>query len=101
MPTRTHLAALERRHQALEQQIDGEQVHDTCDDPQSAELERRKSPVNDEGARLRECVVARPSRPRLSAAERNKALVKTAKLKRNSWYEGARRSISIVKAKTP
>jgi hypothetical protein len=101
MTIRKHLAALGRRHHALEQQISEEQMHASCDDLSVAELERCRLLVTDEIARLQQGAIARPSRPALSATERNKALMKTAKLKRNSWYEGAKRSISIVKGKTP
>jgi hypothetical protein len=101
MSVRTDLAALERRHLALEQQIDGEHMHAARDDLKVVELERSKLLVTDEIARLQQGVIARPSRPRLSATERNKALIKMAKLKQNSWYEGAKRSVSIIKAKTP
>ncbi len=98
MSIRTHLATLERRHQALEQQICGEQTHASRDEMKVAELKRCKLLVTDEIARRQQRVVPRP---RLSATERNKTLMKTAKLSRNSWYEGVKRSISIVKGKAP
>jgi hypothetical protein len=101
MTVRTHLAALGRRHQALDLQISGEQMHASSDDLKLAELKRCRVLVTDEIAHLQKRVIARPLPPRLSATERNKALMKTANLKRNSWYEGAKRSISIVKEKTP
>jgi hypothetical protein len=54
MSIQTHLAELERRHQALEQEISEAQMHPSCDDLKIAELKRRKLQVKDEIARLRQ-----------------------------------------------
>jgi hypothetical protein len=59
MSIQTHLAALETRHQALEQQIYGEQMHPSFDDLKIAELKRRKFLVKDEFAYLQQGVSAR------------------------------------------
>ena len=48
----THLAELERRHHALEQEIYEAQMYPSCDDLKIAELKRRKLLVKDEIARL-------------------------------------------------
>ena len=52
MSIQTHLAELERRHQALEQEIYEAQTHPATDDLKIAELKRRKLLVKDEIARL-------------------------------------------------
>jgi hypothetical protein len=52
----SHLAELEKRHQALEDEISEAQMHPSCDDLQIAELKRRKLQVKDEIARLRQDV---------------------------------------------
>jgi hypothetical protein len=53
-----HLAELEKRHRALEQEIDDALGHPATDDLKIAELKRRKLQVKDEIARLRqECSV--------------------------------------------
>jgi hypothetical protein len=52
MSIQTHRAELERRHQALEQEIYESQKHPSCDDLKIAELKRRKLLVKDEIARL-------------------------------------------------
>jgi hypothetical protein len=52
MSIQTHLAELERRHQALEQEILEAQMHLSCDDLTIVELKRRKLHVKDEIARL-------------------------------------------------
>jgi hypothetical protein len=54
MSIQSHLAELERRHQALEQEINDAQMHPSCDDLKIAELKRRKLQVKDEIARLRQ-----------------------------------------------
>ena len=46
-----HRAELERRHQALEQEIYEAQMYPSCDDLKIAGLKRRKLLVNDEIAR--------------------------------------------------
>jgi hypothetical protein len=54
MAIESHLAELERRHQALEQEIDEAQSHPSTDDLAIAELKRKKLLVKDEIARLRQ-----------------------------------------------
>jgi hypothetical protein len=54
MAMQTHLAELERRHQALEEQIDDAMAHPSSDRLKIAELKRRKLLVKDEIARLRQ-----------------------------------------------
>jgi hypothetical protein len=49
----THLAELERRHQALEAEIAEARAHPSIDDLEIVELKRRKLLVKDEIARLR------------------------------------------------
>ena len=52
MSRATHLAELERRHQALESQIIEARAHPSIDNLQIAEMKRRKLLVKDEIARL-------------------------------------------------
>ena len=52
MPIESHLAELERRHQALEQEISEALTHPSTDDLRIVELKRRKLHVKDEIARL-------------------------------------------------
>jgi hypothetical protein len=52
MSIQAHLAELERRHQALEQEIDDALAHPARDDLKIVELKRRKLLVKDEIARL-------------------------------------------------
>jgi hypothetical protein len=52
MSIRAHRAELERRHQALQQEIYKSQKHHSCDDLKIAELKRRRLLVKDEIARL-------------------------------------------------
>ena len=54
MSTQAHLAELERRHQALEEEINEALAHPSADDLKIAELKRRKLQVKDEIARLRQ-----------------------------------------------
>jgi hypothetical protein len=54
MAIESHLAELEKRHQALEQEISDALIHPSTDDLQIAELKRRKLQVKDEIARLRQ-----------------------------------------------
>lgn len=54
MAVESHLAELERRHQALEQEISEALTHPSADDLKVAELKRRKLHVKDEIARLRQ-----------------------------------------------
>jgi hypothetical protein len=53
MSTQSHLAELEQKHQALEQEISEALAHPSTDDLKIAELKRRKLLVKDEIARLR------------------------------------------------
>jgi hypothetical protein len=54
MAIESHLAELERRHQALEQEIGEALAHPSTDDLKIAELKRRKLHVKDEIARIRQ-----------------------------------------------
>ena len=54
MAIQSHLAELERRHQALEQEISEALSHPSADGLKIAELKRRKLHVKDEMARLRQ-----------------------------------------------
>lgn len=54
MTTEGHIAALERRHQELDQQIDQEMQHIAADDLLIQALKRKKLEVKDELARLRD-----------------------------------------------
>ena len=53
MAIESHLAELEKRHEALEEQITEALAHPSTDDLQLLELKRRKLHVKDEIARLR------------------------------------------------
>jgi hypothetical protein len=53
MAIEAHLAELEKRHQALEQEITEAQTHPSADDLKILELKRKKLLVKDEIARLR------------------------------------------------
>ena len=59
MTIHAHLAELERRHRALEDEIAEAMNHPSTDDLKLAELKRRKLLVKDEIERLR--VVEQPS----------------------------------------
>jgi len=54
MGIQTHLAELEHRHQALEEEITEALAHPSTDDLKIAELKRRKLQLKDEIARLRQ-----------------------------------------------
>lgn len=54
MAIQAHLAELERRHQALEDEINEALTHPSADDLKVAELKRRKLQLKDEIARLRQ-----------------------------------------------
>jgi hypothetical protein len=54
MSIQSHLAELERRHRALEDEIAEALAHPSTDDLKIAELKRRKLQVKDEIARLRQ-----------------------------------------------
>jgi hypothetical protein len=56
MAIESHLAELERRHQALEQEISEALSHLSSDDLKIVELKRRKLHVKDEIARLKQGV---------------------------------------------
>jgi hypothetical protein len=56
MAIESHLAELEKRHQALEQEITEALTHPSTDDLKVAELKRRKLHVKDEITRLRQDV---------------------------------------------
>jgi hypothetical protein len=53
MAIESHLAELEKRHEALEEQISEALTHLSTDDLQLLELKRRKLHVKDEITRLR------------------------------------------------
>jgi hypothetical protein len=53
MAIESHLAELEKRHQALEQEISEALTHPSTDGLKIVELKRRKLHVKDEIARLR------------------------------------------------
>jgi hypothetical protein len=53
MSLQIHLSELERRHQALEREIQDAMAHPSTDDLKIAELKRRKLQLKDEIARLR------------------------------------------------
>jgi hypothetical protein len=53
MPIQSHLAELERKHQALEDEISEAMAHPSTDDLTIAELKRRKLQVKDEITRLK------------------------------------------------
>ena len=54
MAIESHLAELQRRHQALEQEISEALAHPSTDALKIAELKRRKLHVKDEISRLRQ-----------------------------------------------
>jgi len=54
MAIESHLAELERRHQALEQEITEARTHPSTDDLEIAQLKRQKLHVKDEIARLKQ-----------------------------------------------
>jgi hypothetical protein len=54
MAMQAHLAELERRHRALESEIDEALAHPSADDLKLAEMKRRKLHLKDEIARLRQ-----------------------------------------------
>jgi hypothetical protein len=57
MSMQTHLAELERRHRALEEEINEALAHPSTDGLKIAELKRRKLQLKDEIARLRDSSV--------------------------------------------
>ena len=56
MALQSHLAELERRHQALEKEIEKEGVQPGHDDLRLAELKRKKLQLKDEIERLRHSI---------------------------------------------
>jgi hypothetical protein len=56
MAIESHLAELEKRHQALEQEINEALTHPSTDDLKVVELKRRKLHVKDEIARIKQDV---------------------------------------------
>lgn len=52
MPMQSHLAELQRRHDALDREIAKEWAHPGADDVRLAELKRRKLQLKDEIAKL-------------------------------------------------
>jgi hypothetical protein len=56
MAIQSHLAELERRHQALEVEITEAMTHPSTDDLEIAQLKRKKLYVKDEIERLRQDV---------------------------------------------
>ena len=57
MTMESHLAELERRHQALEREISDAVAHPGVDDLVVAELKRRKLQLKDEIERLKDTAV--------------------------------------------
>ncbi len=57
MTVETHLAELERRHQALEKELEVALAHPGTDQLELTELKRRKLQLKDEIARLRQGAV--------------------------------------------
>jgi hypothetical protein len=57
MAIESHLAELEKRHEALEQQISEALTHPSTDDLALLELKRKKLHVKDEIVRLRQDVL--------------------------------------------
>jgi hypothetical protein len=54
MSIEAHLAELQRRHRALEAELNDARAHPSIDDLKIVELKRRKLLVKDEMARLRQ-----------------------------------------------
>jgi hypothetical protein len=53
MPVASHLVELERKHHALEAELNSALAHPSVDDLKIAEIKRRKLTLKDEIARLR------------------------------------------------
>jgi hypothetical protein len=53
MSIESHLTELERRHQALEREIESERIHPGSDSLRLVELKRKKLLLKDEIAKLR------------------------------------------------
>ncbi len=54
MSIQSHLTELERKHEALEREIEAERTHPNSDSLRLAELKRRKLSLKDEITRLQE-----------------------------------------------
>lgn len=54
MSLQGHLAELERRHQAIEKQIETESIHPSADDLRILQLKRKKLHLKDEIEKLRQ-----------------------------------------------
>ena len=54
MPLRNHMTELERKHQALEREIDDALAHPSTDDLRVSQLKRRKLQLKDELSKLRQ-----------------------------------------------
>ena len=54
MAIKSHLAELEKRHEALEQEINDALIHPSSDDLEIVELKRKKLHVRDEIERIRQ-----------------------------------------------
>lgn len=57
MSIESHLSELERKHQALEREIEAERAHPGRDSLKLAELKRRKLSLKDEMTKLQEDTV--------------------------------------------
>jgi hypothetical protein len=57
MAIQSHLAELEKRHQALETELNEALIHPSTDDLLIVELKRKKLHVKDEIARLKDVLV--------------------------------------------
>jgi hypothetical protein len=99
MSIRTRLGALEIQHQVLEQELCSAQALPAPDDLKIAELQRRRLLLEDEIAHLQQDIGARAARIKGAATKKRRAAIRAAERKSSSWYEGATRSISIVKTK--
>jgi hypothetical protein len=61
MSVQSHLAELERRHQALDREIETELLHPSTDELRVKELKRKKLHLKDEIERLRTTESVSPS----------------------------------------
>ena len=60
MSLQSHLAELERRHQAIEKEIETELLHPSADDLKLRELKRRKLFLKDEIVKLKQAREPQP-----------------------------------------
>jgi hypothetical protein len=58
MSLQSHLAELERRHMAMQREIEKEELHPAVDEVKLHELKRRKLMLKDEITKLRQGAVA-------------------------------------------